>query len=138
MVRRMALLKLDVSKCTGCDICELACSAVQEEVFNPKTACMRIHSYYGKDGLIIEGEFCDLCLKCVEACPIESITLKDDLLNVDQESCTECGLCVEACPKGIIHISPSGKVLLCNQCGGSPQCVILCPHEAIYKEESVT
>ena len=133
----MVLLKLDIGNCTGCGICQLACSAVKEEVFNPKIACMQIHSYYGKDGLIIEGEFCDLCLKCVEVCPTEAITLKNDSLGVEQESCSECGLCVEACPHGIIHISPSGRLLLCDKCGGSPQCMIWCPHKAIYKEEDV-
>jgi len=130
----MALLKLDVAKCTGCGICQLVCSAVKEEVLNPRIACMQIYSYYGQDGLVTRGEFCDLCLKCVEACPTEAITLKNKLLSVDQESCNECELCVEACPYGIIHIAPSGTLLLCDQCGGSPECVIWCPHEAIYEE----
>jgi Fe-S-cluster-containing hydrogenase component 2 len=132
--KKMALLKLDVGKCTGCGICLLACSAVKEKAFNPGLACMRIYSYYGKDGLIIKGEFCDLCLKCVEVCPTEAITLKSGLLGIDQESCNKCGLCVEACPYGIIHIAPSGTLLLCDQCGGSPECVIWCPRAAIYKE----
>lgn len=125
-------LILDTEKCTGCDICLLACSAIKEEVFNPKIACMQIHSYYGKDGLIVAGQFCDLCLKCLEVCPTEAIILKNGLLSVDQESCNECGLCVEACPHGIIHISPSGKLLLCDQCG---ECLACCPRKAIYKEE---
>ena len=125
-------LILDAEKCTGCDICLLACSAIKEEVFNPKIACMQVHSYYGKDGWIVAGQFCDLCLKCLEVCPTEVIILKNGLLSVDQESCNECGLCVEACPHGIIHISPSGKLLLCDQCG---ECLAWCPHKAIYKEE---
>jgi len=129
-------LILDTEKCTGCGICQLACSAVKEGVFNPKMACVQIHSGYEKGGLTITGEFCDLCLECVEACPTEAITLKNGLLSLDQESCNECGLCVEACPYGIIHISPSGRLLICDQCGGSPECVTWCPHEAIYKEET--
>jgi ferredoxin len=134
----MALFKLDVGKCTGCGICQLVCSAVKAKVFNPGIACMRTHSYYGKDGLIIKGEFCDLCLKCVEACPPEAITFKNGLLRIDQESCTKCELCVETCPYGVIHIAPSGTLLLCDQCGGSPECMKWCPHEAIYKQEDVS
>jgi len=80
----------------------------------------------------VAGQFCDLCLKCLEVCPTEAIILKNGLLSVDQESCNECGLCVEACPHGIIHISPSGKLLLCDQCG---ECLACCPRKAIYKEE---
>jgi carbon-monoxide dehydrogenase iron sulfur subunit len=131
----MALLKLDADKCTGCGICQLACSAVKEGAFNPRLACLQIHSRYEKGDLKIEGEFCDLCLDCVEICPTEAITVKNGVLHISQKLCNQCGLCVEACPHGIIHLAPSGRLLLCNQCGGSPQCIIFCPHQAIYKGE---
>lgn len=133
----MAVLKFVVDKCIGCGICQLACSAVKEGVFNPKLACLQIHSYYEEDRLIVEGELCDLCLKCVDACPTEAITVENGLLHLDEENCNQCGVCVDACPYGVIHISSSDRVLLCDLCGGSPQCVRWCPHEAIYKEEVV-
>lgn len=131
-------LVLDTERCTGCGICELVCSAVKGGVFNPKMACLKIHSGYEKDDLVIRGEFCDLCLECVETCPTGAITSENGSLSVDQESCSECGLCVDACPYGIIHLSSSGKLLICDRCGGSPECVSWCPHEAIKKEESAT
>lgn len=131
-------LVLDIERCTGCGICELVCSAVKGGVFNPKMACLKIHSGYEKGDLVIGGEFCDLCLECVETCPTGAITSENGSLSVDQESCSECGLCVDACPYGIIHLSSSGKLLICDHCGGSPECVSWCPHEAIRKEESAT
>lgn len=131
-------LVLDTERCIGCGICELVCSAVKGGVFNPKMACLKIHSGYEKDDLVIRGEFCDLCLECVETCPTGAITSENGSLSVDQESCSECGLCVDACPYGIIHLSSSGKLLICDRCGGSPECVSWCPHEAIEKEESAT
>jgi carbon-monoxide dehydrogenase iron sulfur subunit len=131
----MALLKLDADKCTGCGICQLVCSAVKGGDFNPRLACLQIHSYYENGDLKIEGEFCDLCLDCVEVCPTEAITVKNGVLHISQKLCDQCGLCVEACPHGIIHLAPSGRLLLCNQCSGSPQCILFCPHQAIYKGE---
>jgi carbon-monoxide dehydrogenase iron sulfur subunit len=128
----MAVLKLDEGKCTGCGICQLACSAVKEGVFNPEIACVQIHSGYGEDGLTVSGEFCDMCLKCVETCPTEAISVVDGVLSFDKESCTECGLCEDVCPHGVIHMSPSRKVMICDQCG---ECLAWCPHEAIYKEK---
>ena len=39
-------LTLDAGKCTGCKICELACSAKHEGVFNPRKARLKIIDRY--------------------------------------------------------------------------------------------
>ncbi len=50
-------------------------------------------------------------------------------IDVDRELCNACGNCVEACPGRIPHLHPTeGYALICDFCGGDPQCVKAC-HE---------
>jgi len=41
---------------------------------------------------------------CVDACPVEAITIVDGLAVIDEDLCTECGLCVEECPTGALEL----------------------------------
>jgi Fe-S-cluster-containing hydrogenase component 2 len=34
----------------------------------------------------------------VDACPVEAITLADDVAKINVEECTDCGSCVDECP----------------------------------------
>ncbi len=52
----------------------------------------------------VDGEKCTGCGLCVDACPLEAISLQDDKAKVDEEKCTECGKCVEQCPNEAIRI----------------------------------
>jgi Fe-S-cluster-containing hydrogenase component 2 len=46
---------------------------------------------------------------------------------VDKEKCTACGLCINACPGRIPHIHPTDRyTVICDLCGGGPQCVKVC------------
>jgi Fe-S-cluster-containing hydrogenase component 2 len=46
----------------------------------------------------INKEECTGCEECVEACPAEAITMKDDVAVINDAECTECGACVDECP----------------------------------------
>ncbi|KKM10134.1 hypothetical protein SY88_16000 [Clostridiales bacterium PH28_bin88] len=121
-------------RCIGCRLCQLACSVYKEEVFNPVKARLNIHSYYSPDGLKVSASFCDMCLKCVDACPAGAINLRDGYLNVNREDCTGCGICAEACPRQVIRLDESLVPRLCDLCQGSPECVTWCPHQALALE----
>ena len=41
---------------------------------------------------------------CAAVCPVDAITMKDDLPAIDAGRCTGCGLCVAQCPKKIIAL----------------------------------
>jgi len=119
-------------KCTGCHLCELACSAVKHGVFNPHRARLQISSLYRASGLSIEGRYCDCCLRCVESCPAGAISSVRGYPVVDESSCTGCGSCAEACPRQVIRVNVVAEI--CDLCGGEPQCVLWCPHGALDLE----
>jgi len=78
---------------------------------------------------------------CVNACPQKALekSKKDGSIKVDEDKCTGCAYCIRACPFGAIALSTiSGKVLICDLCESTeyeePQCLELCPREAISLE----
>ena len=127
----MKALLFHAEKCIGCKLCHLACSAQNEGEFNPRLARLKITSRYGRGGLIVKGQTCDLCLACVEACPVDAIVEKNDRLSFDEDLCTDCDICVEVCPTAVIVKKEKG-VGVCVQC---QSCVNWCPTAALTFEE---
>ena len=52
----------------------------------------------------VDADICTGCGICVDLCPLEAISLKDDFVIIDQDNCTECGLCVDECPNDAISL----------------------------------
>ena len=46
----------------------------------------------------VNKEECTGCEECVEECPAEAISMKDDVAVIDGNECTECSACVDTCP----------------------------------------
>ena len=65
---------VDTTKCTGCQICEVACSLEKEGICNPKLSRIKIlrQDMLGVYLPVISID-CDLCGKCVTLCPTEAI-----------------------------------------------------------------
>lgn len=123
----------DSERCTGCRICELACSAVKEKGFNPllsRIRTVRINS------LLNTSVACRLCKEptCVKSCPRKALTKNDadGVILVDESRCSGCCWCVEACEFGaMISLLDKKTVVACDLCNGNPKCVELCPKEAL-------
>jgi len=49
-------------------------------------------------------ENCTGCGDCVEVCPVEAITLVDDIATVNEDDCSECGACEAECSNGAIQL----------------------------------
>ena len=131
-------------KCTGCHMCELACSAWHEGVYRPSVA--RLEVRVNPTTVAVRGRTClqTACAKCEEICPEGAITRKEItaapvglesvrgyVLRVDESMCTNCGECYGVCPYGVIHEHPDRHVAFkCDLCDGEPQCVAFCqnPH----------
>lgn len=130
----MGRVKADVAKCTGCSLCELACSSVKEKVFNPVKARIKVV----KEGLPAQVAIlvCAQCKRaaCAEVCPTDAITLCKDTgaWVVDEALCVGCGLCIDACAFDAIWLNPStGLAMKCDLCEGNPQCIERCPKDVL-------
>jgi ferredoxin len=53
-------------------------------------------NYYAK----VDAELCTGCETCVNTCPMDARTVKDNVSEVDLERCIGCGVCVPACTTG--------------------------------------
>ena len=42
---------------------------------------------------------------CVDSCPVDAITFKDEKAVVDEEKCIDCGSCVLVCPVQAIFMA---------------------------------
>ncbi len=133
----MRQIVVDQSKCTGCGLCELACSYENEKVYNPAKSRIKVERVGMPAEAIVVA--CEQCIKaeCVDACPLNAIAENEETgaYVVDESICTGCGLCVEACPLDIIKIHPEKEVAMkCDLCNGNPKCIGRCPTGALSLE----
>jgi len=126
------VLAVDYDKCTGCRICETACSISNAGETNPSKSRVRIVKIEGEADVL---PIPILCMKCVEpackaVCPMGAIS--DDPATgarvIDKNKCIGCSSCVYACPFGAIVVDRSaGHSFTCHQCDGDPACAKFCP-----------
>jgi len=118
----------DYTKCSGCRMCEIACSLFHEKKIWPEASRIRVF-------MLVPGaeipHFCAQChdYPCVESCPENALTIskETEAVLVDKEKCTGCGLCIKVCPGRIPHLHPTENyILICDLCGGDPKCVKVC------------
>jgi Fe-S-cluster-containing hydrogenase component 2 len=52
----------------------------------------------------VDADKCTGCGLCVEACPVEAISLENDKAKVDEGACVDCGVCASECPNEAISV----------------------------------
>jgi len=122
------VLFVEPEKCTGCRLCEIACSLFHEKVSNPSRA--RIHIVKWEDAGLYLPMVCQQCETpiCEIVCPMRAIKRDDKTgaLLIDKDLCVGCKLCVMFCPLGGVAIGKNREILKCDLCGGDPLCVKFC------------
>lgn len=128
------IIVVEPSKCTGCRLCEVVCSAAKHGAVNPTRARIAVVKW---ESICLETPMlCQQCesAPCVAICPVKALTL-DELLvrvNIDHERCIGCRFCVAVCPFGAMGIDPAErKVVKCDLCDGEPRCVAFCETKAL-------
>lgn len=121
--------------CSGCRVCELACSLSHFGYINPKKSRITIVKKGLKYDLAVvcnQGISCNV--DCVASCPVEAIKKEDGIVKIIEDECIGCEACVEACPYNAIKMIDM-IAIKCDLCNGEPQCVKFCPLHAIIYEE---
>ncbi len=134
------VLGIIYENCTGCHLCELACSYAHYKVFNPSLS--RITVITRPEVQTSIPVYCMQCrdAACVRACPANAIYFDEgsNAYLIDDSRCIGCRECAYACPFGAVGFDGDGKPIKCDLCGGDPECVKVCPHDAIiYGSEEV-
>jgi len=127
------VLLVDPKKCTGCRICEVACSLHKEGVCSSTRS--RIHVLKWEAEGIDIPVVCWHCedAPCEKVCPVKAIHRSPETgaMLIDQGLCIGCRECMAVCPFGGVTMSETGEMVKCDLCDGDPFCVKLCPTEAI-------
>lgn len=135
------ILVIELEKCTGCRLCESACSVKHEKVVNPARA--RIHVTKWEEAGLYAPMVCQHCETpvCEMVCPMKATRRdpKTGAMVIDYDKCIGCKMCVMACPIGGAMVDPrTRKVVKCDLCDGDPVCVKFCETKALqYLEATV-
>ena len=129
----MKVLTVNIERCVGCRLCELACSLKNTGEFNPSRARIQV---IGFDEVFVLPVMCFQCENpyCAEVCPTGAITRDGatGIVRIIREKCTGCKICTLACPFGNVVFSSAEKVAVkCELCDGDPECVKFCPTGAL-------
>ncbi len=132
----------NIASCTGCRLCEVACSLIKEQKIQPGISRISVRQYYPGVEFPVACYQCGAEAKCVEACPTQALAVdtskKLNTISVDLSRCTRtaqnsvCTLCLDQCPGLVVNFHPTTKApLICDMCGGDPECVKVCPSQTI-------
>lgn len=130
MAKRLTVVP---ERCSGCRLCELVCAMTHFGVINPKKSAIRVSVLYPHP-VIRMPIVCRQCAKpkCMENCPADAISRRDGVVQIDPEKCISCQQCVITCPFGAMFVHDDLPTpFKCDLCGGDPECVKICPKDAI-------
>jgi carbon-monoxide dehydrogenase iron sulfur subunit len=128
------MIHCDIRLCVGCRMCEVACSAGHFGAVSPALARIRVGKLDETGIDLAIACFSCREKPCLE-CPTEALSVgsKGEII-LDGDYCDGCGLCFEACPVGAIGFH-ADQPLFCDLCDGAPNCVEVCPSGALSNRE---
>jgi len=133
------VIQFDPSSCRLCRACELVCSLTHEGACS--LTLSRLHLSTSIFDSHVEMAICRQCRRprCVSVCPTQAISIHAGVVLIDEALCVGCGDCVSACPfnaGGRVIFVPAAHAhaIKCDLCGGEPQCVQVCPTQALTLE----
>ncbi|NLC63533.1 MAG: 4Fe-4S binding protein, partial [Thermoanaerobacterales bacterium] len=147
----MISLKVDVSKCNKCGICQFVCSLghklwEQKDIsFEGDLPKPRVWFGQGEHDELFICRHCENPV-CVTGCVAGAMSIDKETgrVVIDDNKCVGCGSCVMECPFGAVWMllrnseSIHYKAFKCDGCQkiGIPLCARFCPNGAITAEET--
>jgi anaerobic dimethyl sulfoxide reductase subunit B len=135
----------DVSRCSGCMACTVACQDQNDFVSDDVVAFRHVTKY--EQGLFPAAQIfhfslsCQHCgdAPCLTVCPTGAIfrEAEDGTVLVNRNLCVGCHSCELACPFGAPKFPEDGKAAKCDLCHVrrehdlKPACVLICPTQAL-------
>jgi Fe-S-cluster-containing hydrogenase component 2 len=126
-------LRVDYTRCTGCHLCEIACSLYNEGMCNPALSKICVIQWEEAIDFPLVCHQCDDA-PCITVCPAEARMRNEQTwaVHVDREKCIGCRMCIYECPFGAISTrEDDGTTTNCLLCNGEPRCVQVCDTQAI-------
>lgn len=133
---------IDKDKCTACGACVTACPRnlimlvpVNRNVF---IKCSSKAKNPQAKQLCGTERPCIGCGLCSRKCPVQAITVENNLARIDYAKCIDCGLCATVCPTKAIEDNKAGMrkkaEIEAEKCIGCTICAKICPTKAISGE----
>ena len=109
----------------------MVCSFFHDRIFNPTLSRITV---FKDDKLGFDYPItCRQCNVCppIDFCTAKALSKKEGVIQVDKWLCIGCGTCVEYCNYGAVKLNVEEKPVICDLCGGMPECVSRCPTGAL-------
>jgi anaerobic carbon-monoxide dehydrogenase iron sulfur subunit len=116
-------IKVDKKKCSGCHLCEMACSLFHLGVLNIEKSAIRID----KDDLGASLNRPVVCRQCKEMKCLQEEETTEDL---EKREFVWNKVRAKRCPFNALSVLGE-NAYHCNLCGGNPECIRVCTPKAI-------
>ena len=137
------VFSFNVSRCSGCMACIVACQD-QNDIVSEMTAFRRVTSLEERDAdgcrLSFLSLSCQHCgdAPCVMVCPTGALTKDEEgVVSINRDLCIGCHSCELSCSFGGPQFTDDGKMAKCDFChdrveaGLQPACVRVCSTKAL-------
>jgi anaerobic dimethyl sulfoxide reductase subunit B len=135
----------DVSRCSGCMACVVACQDQNDFAADDVVAFRHVTRYesgaYPSAQISHFSLSCQHCgdATCLTVCPTGALLRRpeDGIVLLNRDLCIGCHSCELACPFGAPKFPEDGKMAKCDLChvrgehNMKPACVLVCPTQAL-------
>lgn len=85
-----------------CNCCSCCCASLKGVTLLGKPASTVSSNFECR--IVNSGADCIECGRCVEACPMDALSLGGDGISIESEKCIGCGVCVHKCRTGSLAL----------------------------------